>query len=156
MNVTHFLSKLFAYVMYFPFSDYYNSKDLHIGVTNSHGCVVEFSEEGIRGVDAANKKWSTFDSSLEWDQCLLLEQFDELWNEIWDSVLLKVLFLFEFQSLFDLNFQLLILYNSLLAWCQINRKRFLHFKWVDTSCKPCTSFLKLITGPTDLCYFQKI
>lgn len=74
----------------FSFSDYYNSKDLHIGVTNSHGYVVEFSEEGIRGVDPTTKKWSTFDSSSEWDQCLLLEQFDELWNEIWDSVLLKV------------------------------------------------------------------
>lgn len=72
------------------FSDYYNSKDLHIGVTNSQGCVVEFSEEGIRGVDLMTKKWSSCDSSVEWDQCLLLEQFDELWNEIWDSVLLKV------------------------------------------------------------------
>lgn len=89
---------------YFPFSDYYNSKDLHIGVTNSHGCVVEFSEEGIRGVDAATKKWSTFDSGSEWDQCLLLEQFDELWNEIWDSVLLKVLFYLSFKVCVTLTF----------------------------------------------------
>ncbi|XP_053606931.1 MKRN2 opposite strand protein isoform X2 [Plodia interpunctella] len=73
-----------------PFSDYYNSKDLHIGVTNSLGRVVEFCEEGIRGVDTNTKKWSSRDTTAEWDQCLLLEQFDELWNEIWDSVLLKV------------------------------------------------------------------
>lgn len=59
-------------------------------MTNSHGCVVEFSEKGIRGVDNAVKQWSDFDASADWDQCLLLEQFDELWNEIWDSVLLKV------------------------------------------------------------------
>ncbi|KOB69131.1 Uncharacterized protein OBRU01_15835 [Operophtera brumata] len=71
-------------------NDYYNSKDLHIGVTNSQGCVIEFSEEGIRGVDLGTKKWNNIDSSSEWDQCLLLEQFDELWNEIWDSILLKV------------------------------------------------------------------
>lgn len=51
---------------------------------------MEFSEEGIRGVDPMTKKWSSCDSSSDWDQCLLLEQFDELWNEIWDSVLLKV------------------------------------------------------------------
>uniref|UniRef100_A0A2A4K8T1 MKRN2 opposite strand protein n=1 Tax=Heliothis virescens TaxID=7102 RepID=A0A2A4K8T1_HELVI len=48
------------------------------------------NEEGIHGVDPMTKKWSNFDSSSDWDQCLLLEQFDELWNEIWDSVLLKV------------------------------------------------------------------
>lgn len=72
-------------------SDYYNSKDLHIGVTNSRGCVVEFSEEGIRGVDPVTKKWSGCETSEHWDQCLLLEQFDELWNEIWDGVLLKVI-----------------------------------------------------------------
>lgn len=71
-------------------SDYYNSKDLHIGVTNSHGYVVEFSEEGICGVDTASTKWGTREPSADWDQCLLLEQFDELWNEIWDSVLMKV------------------------------------------------------------------
>lgn len=75
----------------FHFSDYYNSKDLHIGVTNSLGCVVEFSEDGIKGVDPATGKWSSIDSSADWDQCLLLEQFDELWNEIWDGVLLKVI-----------------------------------------------------------------
>lgn len=74
----------------FNFSDYYNSKDLHIGVTNSLGCVVEFSEHGIKGVDPVTRKWSSIDSSADWDQCLLLEQFDELWNEIWDGVLLKV------------------------------------------------------------------
>lgn len=72
------------------YSDYYNSKDLHIGVTNSQGYVLEFSEEGIKGVDQVTKKWSNREISLDWDQCLLLEQFDELWNEIWDSVLLKV------------------------------------------------------------------
>ncbi|CAG5056621.1 unnamed protein product [Parnassius apollo] len=71
-------------------NDYYNSKDLHIGVTNSHGCVIEFSEEGIRGVDPETKKWSNSDTGSDWDQCLMLEQFDELWNEIWDSVLLKI------------------------------------------------------------------
>ncbi|XP_050362310.1 MKRN2 opposite strand protein [Nymphalis io] len=71
-------------------NDYYNSKDLHIGVTNSQGYVVEFSIEGIRAVDPVTKKWSECETSVDWDQCLLLEQFDELWNEIWDSVLLKV------------------------------------------------------------------
>lgn len=80
-----------AHVCFFLYcSDYYNSKDLHIGVTNSQGCVVEFSEEGIRGLDPVTKKWSNCDSSPDWDQCLLLEQFDELWNEIWDGVLIKV------------------------------------------------------------------
>lgn len=41
-------------------------------------------------MDLGTKKWNNIDSSSEWDQCLLLEQFDELWNEIWDSILLKV------------------------------------------------------------------
>lgn len=81
---------MFHNVLYFFCSDYYNSKDLHIGVTNSLGCVVEFSEQGIKGVNPATRKWSSIDSSADWDQCLLLEQFDELWNEIWDGVLLKV------------------------------------------------------------------
>jgi hypothetical protein len=59
-------------------------------VTNSNGCVVEFSEGGIHGVDSVTKKWRAGDMSVDWDQCLLLEQFDELWNELWDSILLKV------------------------------------------------------------------
>lgn len=71
-------------------NDYYNSKDLHIGVTNSLGNVIEFSEKGVSGVDVATQKWSAIDTRPAWDQCLLLEQFDELWNEIWDGILLKV------------------------------------------------------------------
>lgn len=51
---------------------------------------MEFSEKGIHGVDLTTKKWNNNAMSSDWDQCLLLEQFDELWNEIWDGVLLKV------------------------------------------------------------------
>lgn len=94
-------------------SDYYNSKDLHIGVTNSQGSVVEFSEEGIQGLDSITKKWSNCETSADWDQCLLLEQFDELWNEIWDSVLLKVWWL----SLFKwANYLFVWLSNLLLIF----------------------------------------
>lgn len=62
-------------------------------MTNSQGFVVEFSEEGIQGVELVTKKCNNSNSSSEWDQCLLLEQFDELWNELWDGILLKVTFL---------------------------------------------------------------
>ncbi|GBP38062.1 MKRN2 opposite strand protein [Eumeta japonica] len=55
-----------------------------------NGLVVEFSEKGICGFDAEKNSWCSRESSPDWDQCLMLEEFDELWNEIWDSILEKV------------------------------------------------------------------
>lgn len=57
-------------------NDYYNSMDLHIGVTNSSGLIVEFDKHGLRR-----------HKSKEWDQCLLLDQVDTPWREHWDNVL---------------------------------------------------------------------
>lgn len=45
------------------FSDYYNSMDLHIGVTTSTGTIVEFDKQGLRK-----------HRSNHWNQCLLLDQ----------------------------------------------------------------------------------
>lgn len=50
--------------MHFLFaSDYYNSMDLHIGVTTSTGTMVEFDKHGLRK-----------HRSIHWNQCLLLDQ----------------------------------------------------------------------------------
>ncbi|GLV41497.1 uncharacterized protein CBL_06727 [Carabus blaptoides fortunei] len=60
-------------------NDYYNSMDLHIGVTTSTGTIVEFDRHGLRR-----------HRSSDWDQCLLLDQAAGPWAEHWDNVLLQV------------------------------------------------------------------
>lgn len=64
--------------MYY-FSDYYNSSDLHIGVTTSSGVIVEFDRLGLR------RHWST-----QWDQCLLVDSAPEAWSQHWDQTLLEI------------------------------------------------------------------
>ncbi|CAH1977401.1 unnamed protein product [Acanthoscelides obtectus] len=62
-----------------PFSDYFNSTDLHIGVTTSEGTIVEFDRHGLRQ-----------HRSDQWGQCLLLEQVANSWSEHWDATLNRV------------------------------------------------------------------
>lgn len=59
--------------------DYYNSMDLHIGVTTSSGTIVEFDRNGLRR-----------HRNSQWDQCLLLDAATSSWTEHWDEVLMKV------------------------------------------------------------------
>lgn len=61
------------------YSDYYNSMDLHIGVTTSSGTIVEFDKNGLRR-----------HRSNQWGQCLLLDQASTPWIEHWDNVLMQV------------------------------------------------------------------
>ncbi|VEN43862.1 unnamed protein product [Callosobruchus maculatus] len=60
-------------------NDYFNSTDLHIGVTTSEGTIVEFDRHGLRK-----------HRSDQWGQCLLLEQVASFWSEHWDSTLERV------------------------------------------------------------------
>ncbi|KAI4465513.1 mkrn2 opposite strand protein [Holotrichia oblita] len=62
-----------------PFSDYYNSMDLHIGLTTSSGTIVEFDKHGLRR-----------HRSSHWGQCLLLGQASSPWMEHWDNTLMQV------------------------------------------------------------------
>ncbi|XP_050308903.1 MKRN2 opposite strand protein [Anthonomus grandis grandis] len=60
-------------------NDYYNSMDLHIGVTTSTGTIVEFDKHGLRK-----------HRSNHWNQCLLLDQVPHPWREHWDTTLWQV------------------------------------------------------------------
>ncbi|KAJ8971457.1 hypothetical protein NQ314_000714, partial [Rhamnusium bicolor] len=60
-------------------NDYFNSMDLHIGVTTSSGTIVEFDKNGLRR-----------HRSGHWGQCLLLDQAPGPWTEHWDKTLLQV------------------------------------------------------------------
>ncbi|XP_022918892.1 MKRN2 opposite strand protein isoform X2 [Onthophagus taurus] len=60
-------------------NDYYNSMDLHIGVTTSSGTIVEFDKNGLRR-----------HRSTHWGQCLLLGQASTPWMEHWDNTLLQI------------------------------------------------------------------
>lgn len=60
-------------------NDYYNSMDLHIGVTTSTGTIVEFDKNGLRKHRSNN-----------WNQCLLLDQVSSPWREHWDTTLWQV------------------------------------------------------------------
>ncbi|KAF5297769.1 hypothetical protein FQR65_LT09943 [Abscondita terminalis] len=60
-------------------SDYYNSMDLHIGVTTSTGTIVEFDRHGLLR-----------HMNDQWNQCLLVDQAAMPWREHWDKTLLQV------------------------------------------------------------------
>lgn len=64
-------------------SDYFNSTDLHIGVTTSTGVIVEFDRCGLR-------KTSKNECTKLWPQSLLVETIPEAWMDHWDDVLLEV------------------------------------------------------------------
>ncbi|KAF5275696.1 hypothetical protein FQA39_LY06808 [Lamprigera yunnana] len=59
--------------------DYYNSMDLHIGVTTSTGIIVEFDKNGLRR-----------HLNEQWNQCLLVDQAESQWREHWDKTLLQI------------------------------------------------------------------
>ncbi|KAK9694669.1 protein of unknown function (DUF4796) [Popillia japonica] len=61
-------------------NDYYNSMDLHIGLTTSSGTIVEFDKHGLRR-----------HRSSHWGQCLLLGQASSPWVEHWDNTLMQSL-----------------------------------------------------------------
>ncbi|KAI5742494.1 hypothetical protein M8J77_007846 [Diaphorina citri] len=61
-------------------SDYKLNQDLHIGVTTSHGKVIEFDQNGLHT-----------SRSDDWTQCILITQLtDESWTEHWDQTLDQV------------------------------------------------------------------
>lgn len=64
-------------------SDYFNSTDLHIGVTTSTGVIVEFDRCGLR--KSLDKGCKTL-----WAQSLLVESVPEAWIDHWDDVLTEV------------------------------------------------------------------
>ncbi|GLH11807.1 hypothetical protein R5R35_013506 [Gryllus longicercus] len=57
-------------------NDYLNSMDLHIGITNSDGDVVEFDKDGLRQ-----------QGSDMWEQCLSVPGVSGPWTEHWDATL---------------------------------------------------------------------
>lgn len=81
-------------------SDYFNSMDLHIGVTTSAGTIVEFDERGLqhtggRTVAASaaieeERTRNSSSSSSSWSQSLLVDAAPEAWWEHWDDVLRTV------------------------------------------------------------------
>ncbi|CAD6999709.1 unnamed protein product [Ceratitis capitata] len=66
-------------------NDYNNSTDLHIAVTTSTGCVVEFDRHGLRRHRADNTRMSS-----EWWQCLLVGDVPEPWYDYWDDILRQI------------------------------------------------------------------
>ncbi|XP_054741553.1 uncharacterized protein LOC129246875 [Anastrepha obliqua] len=65
-------------------NDYNNSTDLHIAVTTSTGCVVEFDRHGLRRHRADNTRMN------EWWQCLLVGDVPEPWYDYWDEILQQI------------------------------------------------------------------
>ncbi|XP_013102756.2 uncharacterized protein LOC106083964 [Stomoxys calcitrans] len=63
-------------------NDYNNTTDLHIAVTTSTGCVVEFDRHGLRR--------HRTDNMSDWWQCLLVGDVPEPWYDYWDQVLYEV------------------------------------------------------------------
>lgn len=63
-------------------SDYNNTTDLHIAVTTSNGCIVEFDRQGLRR--------HRTDRLGEWGQCLFVNDVPEAWYDYWDEVLIQV------------------------------------------------------------------
>lgn len=53
--------------------------DLHIGVTDSTGAVVEFDKVGLQRHKAKG-----------WHQCLVLDQVSDEWADLWDETLEQV------------------------------------------------------------------
>lgn len=64
-------------------SDYFNSTDLHIGVTTSTGIIVEFDRCGLK--KNLDKGCKTL-----WAQSLLVESVPDAWLDHWDDTLTKV------------------------------------------------------------------
>lgn len=54
--------------------------DLHIGVTDSSGNVIEFDKSGLQRRNA--KKWN---------QCLILDQVSEEDTDLWDQTLARII-----------------------------------------------------------------
>ncbi|XP_067624439.1 uncharacterized protein [Eurosta solidaginis] len=65
-------------------NDYNNSTDLHIAVTTSTGCVVEFDRHGLRRHRADTVRMS------DWWQCLLVGDVPEPWYDYWDDILKQI------------------------------------------------------------------
>ncbi|KAK6619042.1 hypothetical protein RUM44_003424 [Polyplax serrata] len=61
-------------------NDYFNSVDLHIGVTDSTGAVVEYDKNGLQR-----------QKNNQWNQCLVLDGMDESWADQWDEALKTVI-----------------------------------------------------------------
>lgn len=59
-------------------NDYFNSMNLHIGVTTSQGIVVEFDKNGLH-------QGNTF-----WNECLVLDGVSKPWSDHWDSTLRQI------------------------------------------------------------------
>lgn len=71
------------YIFQLRCSDYRSSNDLHIGVTNSEGCVYEYDSDGLHS-----------DLTASWNQCLAVplitdssNSLDPVWKEYWDFTL---------------------------------------------------------------------
>lgn len=62
-------------------NDYFNSMDLHIGVTTSRGSIVEFDKRGLC------KSVGKCEAINQWSQSLLVDSVPEAWYDHWDSVL---------------------------------------------------------------------
>lgn len=56
--------------------DYTIGDDLHIGIVDSGGCVVEFDKYGL-----------TIDDSVRWNHCLALKVVPRSWESHWDRTL---------------------------------------------------------------------
>lgn len=68
---------------------------MHIAVTTSTGCVVEFDRHGLRR--------HRTDNMSEWWQCLLVGDVPEPWYDYWDQVLFEVSFIKHFFSILEDN-----------------------------------------------------
>lgn len=64
-------------------SDYYNSMDLHIGLTSSDGTIVEFDQRGL----STTKARHIDPGSVGWSQSLLVDTVPASMYSHWDDVL---------------------------------------------------------------------
>ena len=68
-------------------NDYFNAMNLHIGLTTSQGCIMEFDQSGLHKTFSNQSGDGGGGDTSRWSQSLVVETVPEAWYEHWDDVL---------------------------------------------------------------------